>query len=471
MTKAATGSRPAYVLFGAFLVLALLALGSLADTSRPAEAVHNLTIGIDADISTTNDGNGDGVYETLDLGLFEDCIDIPTLLGVVAIDVFVIDIENLVAFETDIAFPGSVLNITVSDTLQFLDSNLSSITTDISGATPDSSGTFEAAAVDIDLGAAETGSGILARLTLKGVATGVATVSLNTTDINGDTLPDKGTTLTDTANNHPGDTIGNDGFFDGPYINKSITVAVNQPDTDGDGASNGCDPDDDGDGICDIGGPLPPGTPGAIGGCSPGPGGVDNCPLDSNNSQSDLDLDGQGDPCDVDTDGDGFVNVEEIARGSSETDAGSTPEVCDDAATDEDGDTAVNEGYDGNTNGQPDCTELGLDSDGDTIPNPSDSDDDNDSFTDVVENYIATHSLVGCADTTTNNDEWDDKWGPDATDNRDINILDVLKFKPAFNSAPGDSNWRRRFDLDTSGPINILDILKIKPHFNGSCLP
>jgi len=450
MIKAATGSRPAYVLFGAFLVLVLLALGSLAHTGRSAEAVHNLTIGIDANISTTNDGNGDGAYETLDLGLFEDCIDIPTVLGVVAIDVFVIDVDNLVAFDTDIAFPGSILNITVSDTLQFLDSNPSSLTLDISGATPDSSGTFEAGAVDIDLGAAETGSGILARLTLKGVATGVATVSLNTTDINGDTLPDKGTTLTDTANNHPGDTTGNDGFFDGPYINKSITVAVNQPDTDGDGVSDGCDDDDDGDGVPDT---------------------TDNCPLDFNPGQSDLDGDGQGDPCDVDKDGDGFENVEEIARGSSDTAAGSTPEVCDDAATDEDGDTAVNEGYDGNSNGQPDCTELGLDTDGDTIPNTSDSDDDNDGFTDTVENSIATNSLDGCADTTTSNDEWDDNWGPDTTDNRLVNILDVLKFKPAFGAFAGDAEWRQRLDLNPSGNINILDILKIKPHFGNTCLP
>lgn len=450
MTTAATGSRPASVLFGAFLVLALIALSSLVDTNRSAEAGPNLTIGIDADLSTTNDSNGDGVYETLDLGLFEDCIDIPTVLGTIDIEVFVMDVDSLVAFETDIAFPGSIVNITVSDPFWFLDSDPSSSTTDISGATPDSSGTFEAAAVDFSLGAAETGSGILVRLTLKGMSTGVATVSLDTTDLNGDTLPDKGTTLTDTDNNHPGDTTGNDGFFDGPYINQSITVAVNQPDTDGDGASDGCDDDDDGDGVPDT---------------------TDNCPLDVNTDQADMDGDGQGDVCDVDKDGDGFENVEETARGSSDTDAGSTPEVCDDAAIDEDGDTVANEGYDEDSNGQPDCTQLGLDTDGDTIPNPSDTDDDDDGFADVIENYIATNSLVGCADTTTNNDEWDDKWAPDATDNRTVNILDVLKFKPAFNAAPGDSNWRRRFDLDMSGPINILDILKIKPHFGNSCTP
>jgi hypothetical protein len=406
-------------------------------------------MGIDADVSTTNDGNGDGVYETLDLGLFEDCIDIPSVLGTIDIEVFVLDVDNLTAFQTDIAFPGSMVNITVSDTFWFLDFDPASSTTDISGATPDSSGTFEAGAVDFDLGAAETGSGILTRLTLQGMATGVGTVSLDTTDLNGDTLPDKGTTLTDSSNNHPGDTIGNDGLYDGPYINKSITVAVAQPDTDGDGESDGCDDDDDGDGWLDA---------------------VDLCPLIPSN-QSDMDGDGEGDECDVDTDGDGFENVEEIARGSSDTDAGSTPEVCDDAATDEDGDTVANEGYDGNSNGQPDCTELGLDTDGDTTPNPSDSDDDDDGFTDTVENWIATNSLDGCADTTASNDEWDDNWGPDTTDNRIVNILDVLKFKPAFSAWAGDAEWRQRLDLNPSSNINILDILKIKPHFGNSCLP
>ena len=112
-----------------------------------------------------------------------------------------------------------------------------------------------------------------------------------------------------------------------------------------------------------------------------------------------------------------------------------------------------------------------MDTDGDTTPNTSDTDDDNDGFTDVIENWTGTNSLDRCADTTTPNNEWDDKWAPDADDSRSVNVLDILKFKPAFNSDPGDAAWRKRFDLDKSSSVTILDILKVKPHFGTACVP
>jgi hypothetical protein len=59
------------------------------------------------------------------------------------------------------------------------------------------------------------------------------------------------------------------------------------PDSDGDGAPDGCDEDDDDDGILDT---------------------VDNCPTVPNEDQTDTDRDGQGNACDPDDDNDGVLD-------------------------------------------------------------------------------------------------------------------------------------------------------------------
>jgi len=396
----------------------------------------------------------------VDTDLFESCVDV-SVYDEFEIELFVLDVDDFIGFETDLSYTDVRVSITRSATEPgawggvFLDDNSGSSvmntsqnSPDFDGIllTPDTDGFYESGAVDTGDLVGETGSGILTRLGVRAEGAGVAAVRFDTRDINGDTMPDKGTTLVDEPGGHPGDTNG-DGFYDGPYINAEVKVAIDQPDFDGDGKSNVCDDDDDNDGW---------------------PDDVDLCPFVPS-TQSDMDGDGDGDECDDDLDGDGFTNVYETARGSQTTLFDSTPEVCDDAEVDEDGDTVANEGFDPGDNGEPDCTDNTIDSDGDTISNPLDANDDNDRFDDIFENYVDIDSMVFCSETTTLNDELIDAWMGDTDDNRTINILDILKFKPWFFSALGDSTFRRRFDVDMSGTIDIIDVLKLKLDFFTSC--
>ena len=96
-----------------------------------------------------------------------------------------------------------------------------------------------------------------------------------------------------------------DGITDG-CDNCPSTGNADQRDFDLDGVGDACDPDADEDGVCDVGGPLPDGTPGTPpGGCAAGLAGSDLCPgtagtpLDVNGcsqAQVDPDLDGICDP-------------------------------------------------------------------------------------------------------------------------------------------------------------------------------
>jgi hypothetical protein len=236
------------------------------------------------------------------------------------------------------------------------------------------------------------------------------------------------------------DADGN-GFFDGPI--EIAEVSVGGTDSDGDTMPDTCDPDDDDDGTLD---------------------GSDNCPIAFNPGQEDLDGDGAGDQCDPDTDGDGYFDTRETSMGSNPLDGTSTPEVCD--QIDNDGDAQVDEGYDLDANGTPDCTDPSANTDGDGLMNPDDPDDDDDGFPDLDENHVTTNSLSRCT-----SGPRDDAWPPDLNMDTDVNILDVLALKPAFRSQDGDVDYNRRADLDTSDSINILDVLALKPSFGASCSP
>jgi hypothetical protein len=294
--------------------------------------------------------------------------------------------------------------------------------------------------------------------------------------------------------------IDEDGDFDGDTV-----TDADDTDRDGDGLLNNNEPvtdpynpDTDGDGVSD--GPSDPDGGGPIG------AGPDNCPNTANPGQennvhtgtpagdhcedpdgdlvfdiddtcpdlanagagqTDTDADGLGDVCDSDDDGDGYFDSDETAKGSNTLDAGSTPEHCD--GTDNDGDTVVDEAPVGSGRATPDpqCDPL-ADTDGDTILNGTDLDDDGDGVSDAFERSMSTDELAPCSTNLSH-----DAVPSDFDHNTSVNPGDILGlFFFSIGESAGDPFYSRRADFDGNGINNPGDILGFFFFFIGtSCSP
>jgi hypothetical protein len=112
---------------------------------------------------------------------------------------------------------------------------------------------------------------------------------------------------------------------------------------------------------------------------------------------------------------------------------------------------------------------------------PQDPDDDNDSrgitdgsgrprFRDEVEDFLGTRSFDACSDDNVDlhpphaNPPFD-AWPPDFKQDRVVDILDVLMFRPKLWPNPYD----RRYDLNTDGTVDIMDVLIMRPYIGLSC--
>jgi hypothetical protein len=446
------------------------------------------------------------------------------------IDITVAEVTDLKAWEATINFDPAVLRVTNKNVMYFLTAPSGNVW-DASAPVPDETGYYQSGAVDLYDPGAHSGSGVLTRLTLQAVDNGVSELTLYNVSLEGPGNVEIGDDNQDTWFDGPlfhaaigvGQSLP-DG--DGDNIcdaadNCPLISNPGQEDGDGDGAGDVCDvcpaisnpgqEDADGDGHGDV---------------------CDNCPTASNPDQSDVDLDTYGDMCDADADADGFPNTKENNHGSDwlntmcqnavNDDTGDDTKVNDgcpprggaaesgsqcDNALDDDGDSSVNdgcprvgtrpeasyievcdgidndadttvdEGYDYNGNTIPDCNEPGLDTDGDTVVNTSDTNDDggnpaggfDDDTTDVIEAWTGTDSLDACPENAN-----DDAWTPDFDNNAWVNIADVFQFKNDIGARYGgttalDRLFLRRHDLDGNSWINIADVFGMKTPLGKRC--
>jgi len=197
----------------AALLLAALALATLS-VGTPAVAQAPTAIGVDANPK----GN-----EPAKLGQIDSCVSVKNA-DTFDIDLFVRDVTDLLAWEVYVAYDPAIVEVVDRDVQLFLAANPGSSVLDVSARLPDRDGLYRAAAADTsDPPTPDSGSGILARLTLKAVGPGNSEVLIAARDVDGDGTPDIGPLLRDVDAMLLGDSDG-DSFFDGTIQNAEIAV-------------------------------------------------------------------------------------------------------------------------------------------------------------------------------------------------------------------------------------------------------
>ena len=201
-----------FLCLAAFLAVAAGA-GAIAQ-SEVGTAQGQPSIGIDADPS----GN-----TATSLGAIDPCISV-NKGDTFQVDIYIKDVVNLLGWEMYFHYEPSIVSITDRDVKMFLAATPGSDVLDASEGLPDIDNLHRLAAVDLALPhAPDSGSGVLARLTLQAVGSGLSPIDVAGVDANGDGTIDIGPLLTDDQGRQIGPR-GPEGFFAGTIT--SATVAV-----------------------------------------------------------------------------------------------------------------------------------------------------------------------------------------------------------------------------------------------------
>jgi len=120
------------------------------------------------------------------LGSQDICLEVAAG-ATVEVDVTVSAIPSerpLTAFQLDLFYDLNIVNVTTANVAMLLGVNEgSNVIPALSDSVPDSDGAFQSAALDLSTSAGETGPGVLSRITLKAVGTGITVLSPNQSEV------------------------------------------------------------------------------------------------------------------------------------------------------------------------------------------------------------------------------------------------------------------------------------------------
>lgn len=185
--------------------------------------------GAEAEIYTflAVDPNPEGSQPTSP-GPIDPCVQV-SVGSTFDVDIQIRAVVNLQSWEAYFTYDTAALEITARNVKLFQAADPASSILDGSEPLPDDglNGGYQLAASDIGF-SADSGSGVLARVTMRAKAPGLMTASLPQIDRNGDGTPELGVILEDNAGNKIGDLNG-DGFFDGTAYSALIAIDVPCP--------------------------------------------------------------------------------------------------------------------------------------------------------------------------------------------------------------------------------------------------